>query len=682
MMSFLPANSFGQGVEEIRVLLLNGKPSYDHHVTLKSSTELNMTIEGAIPYQYKVKANENIAFEYDLYKLLIVETADLATVKSLKDKIEGIKDWKLFPSIEIIEKNNQTIYKLIVGQFATLEAANSFAKELGVKLQMTPAVIGPKHWVFGEYGDDVASLQAAVTALRNQGFDAYSVKVLGSKGWENQAWIGLSSSSQSHEQLKQAILAKYPTKILTEPTTQTYSMEQTAGTYINGTLVKHPQYNLADNTTAKIAGIQASSTITVFERLNNQFRGQINLHSINKSFSVVNQVSFEEYLYSVVGSEMYTGWPIEAFKAQAVSARTFAYSKVLTNSSPYYTIRDTTADQAYFGIEEETDKIRQAVEQTKGMVILYNGKPISTFYSSNAGGHTADGTEAWGNPIPYVTVRPNPSDDSAQVGLLQWYRLMRKNGQTGYVRTDYVQKTGAKNELGLEIGIISNANDPNFSTVNFRKIPKINTNNLIGSLPKGEEIVILDTVHENSSFTWISLPITPAFIQAANSSITGPVLDLKVLERGPSGRVTLLGNGTTPLTVSYPDKYRAFLGSTENEVKSTLFDIEQTGRIEVLGANGKTRSIVNQKESVYVQSSSGTMKLQESNNNQEEYVIYSGNNSIRVATKEQAYVIHGTGFGHGIGMSQWGTKGLADSGYTYDQILKYYYQNVEIKPIP
>lgn len=87
------------------------------------------------------------------------------------------------------------------------------------------------------------------------------------------------------------------------------------------------------------------------------------------------------------------------------------------------------------------------------------------------------------------------------------------------------------------------------------------------------------------------------------------------------------------------------------------------------------------KNQIYVQSADGTKVLTQVNNNQDEYFILSGNNEIRVATKDQNYVFTGNGLGHGIGMSQWGAKGMADAGNTYQDIVGYYYENVQLKQI-
>jgi len=90
---------------------------------------------------------------------------------------------------------------------------------------------------------------------------------------------------------------------------------------------------------------------------------------------------------------------------------------------------------------------------------------------------------------------------------------------------------------------------------------------------------------------------------------------------------------------------------------------------------------VNQKEKIYVQSAGSVTPLTYTNNSQDEYFIMNISNNIKIKTKDQSYIFHGKGFGHGLGMSQWGAKGLAEAGYSYQEILKYYYNDIVIKSI-
>src|SRR5690606_35568877 len=156
----------------------------------------------------------------------------------------------------------------------------------------------------------------------------------------------------------------------------------------------------------------------------------------------------EQYLYSVVAVEMYTSWPLEALKAQAVASRTFAVQKGMQFKVAH--VVDTTLSQAYYGAGSETDNTRKAVDETNGQIILYKNKPIDAIYSSNAGGQTSKASEVWRNDLPYLMSVPS-NDTLAEEGLYDWYLVVLNNGQAGYMRADYLQDTGRKNEAGLPL---------------------------------------------------------------------------------------------------------------------------------------------------------------------------------------------------------------------------------------
>ena len=127
--------------------------------------------------------------------------------------------------------------------------------------------------------------------------------------------------------------------------------------------------------------------------------------------SVVNTVSIEEYLYSVVPKEMSPSWPAAALSAQAICARTY----VLQRSNPRrnYDLVPSEADQVYLGMGTESAAGRSAVDATSGHVLRYASGYAQIMYSSCCGGHTEASSEAWGGqPLPYLggVLCPNCTD--------------------------------------------------------------------------------------------------------------------------------------------------------------------------------------------------------------------------------------------------------------------------------
>lgn len=146
------------------------------------------------------------------------------------------------------------------------------------------------------------------------------------------------------------------------------------------------------------------------------YRGAIWLKPIKAaaetSFQAINLVDLEDYLLSVVPSEMPTSWHIEAVKAQSIAARSYAVANYWKNEKDNYDVKDTTDDQVYLGVESETATGNQACDETAGVVLKHNQKVISAFFHSTSGGATEVGENVWGKEIPYVQSVVDYDDNS------------------------------------------------------------------------------------------------------------------------------------------------------------------------------------------------------------------------------------------------------------------------------
>ena len=137
------------------------------------------------------------------------------------------------------------------------------------------------------------------------------------------------------------------------------------------------------------------------------YRGHLIIQNKNKKLTVINEVDLEDYIKGVVPSEMPSSWELEALKAQAIAARSYALANLGKRASLGYDLKDTPEDQAYGGASAETSKTNKAVDETSGLVLTYNYKVVSAFYSASAGGQTVTAKEAWGNDVPYVRSVPS-----------------------------------------------------------------------------------------------------------------------------------------------------------------------------------------------------------------------------------------------------------------------------------
>ncbi len=121
--------------------------------------------------------------------------------------------------------------------------------------------------------------------------------------------------------------------------------------------------------------------------------------------NVINELNFEEYLYGVVPSEMGPSIydEVEALKAQAVAARTYAYRNLRQFESEGYDICPGPACQSYKGVSVEHEMSTRAVKETRGLIVTVNGKAVDTLYTATCGGETSDvGTMFPGRNDPYL----------------------------------------------------------------------------------------------------------------------------------------------------------------------------------------------------------------------------------------------------------------------------------------
>lgn len=126
----------------------------------------------------------------------------------------------------------------------------------------------------------------------------------------------------------------------------------------------------------------------------------------NGTFNLVNMIEVEDYLKGVVPNEMPVHFGLEALKAQSVAARNYVLSP-RTKSSPNYDVVDSVASQVYYGANSEKTLSNQAVEETEGIVAIYNWDLILAQYSSTAGGYT----ESYANAFSDPKTKEFPSDD-------------------------------------------------------------------------------------------------------------------------------------------------------------------------------------------------------------------------------------------------------------------------------
>lgn len=131
------------------------------------------------------------------------------------------------------------------------------------------------------------------------------------------------------------------------------------------------------------------------------YSGNIEVWKGEKGLYIINELPLEEYVESVVAAEVGTSWDIEALKAQAVIARTYAVFKKTANGNLKYHLTSSVLHQAYKG-NNSNIQVAYAVRNTAGEIITYEDKPIEAFYHSTCGGKTENPEDVFGKSYPYL----------------------------------------------------------------------------------------------------------------------------------------------------------------------------------------------------------------------------------------------------------------------------------------
>jgi stage II sporulation protein D len=644
-------------------------------VTLSSENGLDVSIRGTAGLKpVLTTANKSPLYAaLDSYSVMLLEAADEQQASALAKKLT---DSKLDAAIGFRAKAGNPVYPLILGPFATKEAASTaltkalVIPDVSAALKgFTAKVKGPLHWNAGTYAAE-AEAQAQLIAIEQAGFDAFVAYLDAPTGTPGYAVMaGAASDAAELNAVKQQLTAILPA-ISLQPVDPnlTYILKRTltdASSSTGGTSFQL----LLGGVGAKLAiTSKAAETVTVLERSERSYRGTIELSRLNGKLAVINELPFEQYLISVVSSELSKEWPLEALKAQAVAARTFTLKQGVKYQIAH--LSDTTLDQAYKGAGAEFPTAAEAVKATEGEVITDTAGLISPLYYSNAGGMTAESTEVWGNKVAYLQSTPTP-DEGAEKGKAIWYRIVLPNGNNGYIHSSYARDTGQKNPAGLPYY------ESTGTDIAVRPAPYVDNvgNPSAFKVSIGDRFVVFDQAPESNAFSWIRGPYeADKMKEKVNTVLKKPiagVLDrLEVSKRGPSGRVIeMQANGVT-LEPDYPDAFRTLL----NGLPSTRFEIEETGRYTILGADGAVRNQSASLPSIVI--AGGSEQAKETPNSQ--VFVLNGDNKVRLTNKASQYVFKGTGFGHGLGMSQWGAKGYAEQGYDYKKILQTFYTGVSI----
>lgn len=134
-----------------------------------------------------------------------------------------------------------------------------------------------------------------------------------------------------------------------------------------------------------------------------RFRGNVSVFKTKtKTLYAVNRLDIEKYLYGVLHHEVAPWWPMEALKAQAIAARTYAVYQVQVSSLAAYDLKSGTSSQVYGGSTTERYRTRKAVDRTAGQILTYDGKLFPAYFHATCAGITAGAQELWNINLPPI----------------------------------------------------------------------------------------------------------------------------------------------------------------------------------------------------------------------------------------------------------------------------------------
>ncbi|NHN30071.1 SpoIID/LytB domain-containing protein [Paenibacillus agricola] len=644
-------------------------------VTLSAENGLGISIRNTAGMkQLFVTADQSpMRAALDSYSAVALETADPGQAKALAKKLD---DLKMDTAVVARTKLGKPVYQLVLGPYATKEAAAAGLAKAAAVPDVSAAskglagkVSGPLHWIAGTY---VAEAEAGgqVALIEQAGYEAdvaYLDAPAGAPGYA--VMVSGAADGAALDATKLQLSTALPAVALqpVDPALS-YVLKRTLLDPASTTGGTSPQL-LLGGTAAKLAITSPSAEpIKVLERSERAYRGLVELSKLNSKLAVINELPFEQYLVSVVSSELSKEWPLEALKAQAVAARTFALKQGTKYQIAHLT--DTTLDQAYKGATAEFASAAEAVKATAGEVITDQAGLITPLYYSNAGGLTAESTEVWGNKVSYLQSTATP-DEGAEKGKAIWYQIVLPNGNNGYIHSSYAKDTTQKNPAGLPYYESSGTD------IAVRPAPYVDNaaNPASFKVNIGDRFVVIGQAVESNAYSWIRGPYDADKLKerintALKKPIAGVLEQLEVSKRGASGRVIEMKANGQVLETEYPDAFRTLL----NGLPSTRFEIEETGRYTILGADGVTRNVSAAGSAISIAGAATQAKELAT----PQLFVLNGDNKVRMTNKNSQYIFKGTGFGHGLGMSQWGAKGYAELGYDYKKILQTFYTGVSI----
>jgi SpoIID/LytB domain len=426
------------------------------------------------------------------------------------------------------------------------------------------------------------------------------------------------------------------------------------------------------------------------------FEFQRNFPAYTDGVALTSIVTLEQYTLGVLPYEIGSSWPLEAQKAFAVAVRSYALSHLNKHYNSYgFDVCNGTDCQVYRGIGSTGDIARQAVAETAGQVMVYNNTIASTFFSSSTGGTTVSAADAWGSDpakYPYLAAKATPWEHYAEHTYGEWtseasptelFNTLRAKGYTllrGSIANIVINSTADNSTYVTSITFY----DIYGTAVTITKSDTIRS--VLGTYVRsanfsvaqaGQSVVLKDYYYTDASdvFGTSGNSGTGIVSASAGTNNSGASSSKYILPSATSTETA--STSSLSIITSAGQAASAFVGS---------YGVITASGIGVLSSSDSQTAIT----------SSGTKYVlpDESELNSNNYGDGSGTSSllpqlstlaVSISTRYVTatgtagnFVFVGRGYGHGVGMSQWGVYDLAKLGYGYSDILSAYYNGTVV----
>jgi len=389
----------------------------------------------------------------------------------------------------------------------------------------------------------------------------------------------------------------------------------------------------------------------------NRYYGNFQYNRRNgNDITVINIVDKDRYVAGVLPYEFVSSGGIESLKAGAVAVRTFACATT-KHRSLGFDVCTSTDCQVYRGVYvgENSAKILEAAQATSGQCLYYDGEIIqATFYAAN-GGATESAANTWGSDYPYLIAQQDPHERTISFSSQDWQYMVTPD-QVRKMLQKYNHNCSTIVSMEVtELTDVGNVNrveirDANGKTVTFTK-DNVRLLNSISGVSYFSRRFRITPVYEGQT------PQIPE-INPPSDKPGKPVIepDRPVIKEPEKPQVM-----TGPLVVD---------DGVTSISRDSLFVITADG----VSFIEKPVSILTESgiETVFSDEAAEAEAASEAETAPDEPT------TVNVG-KLQGWILSGHGYGHNVGLSQWGAYAMAEEGYNYKQILEFYYPGTTLK---